>query len=362
VRFDTQFENAGDCLINRELVRLLVARGSVCLDFSACPKGFADQIIAGLPQEVSRKWIPWPFYFAMLGARLRGRRCYWFLMPGGISGQRRVGALSIWLRDLPLPITAALGVRICQVGASFGGLSGEQLATWRRRRRWLHRLCPRDSISADYLHAHGIHHDGCIPDLAFNLFAFNGRTIAPPPGKGMPPVGSLSFRTDLYPRQARDVANVLSDLYRCNGDGGMVWRPIVQVARDRAGMDTLQRQLQSQGMIVDPPVDLHGDVEACLRFYQGLSLVISNRLHVLLMAASQGGRILALTNGPGGAKLEGILRDLGLHGAIIHNGNDCSNHTGSNRICNHNHIGMRLDGAGQCRALHRAFDKLLEIA
>lgn len=348
VRFATQFENAGDCLINRELVRLLAERGGVWLDLGGCPQGFGDQILAALPPDSRRRWSRWPFYLAMLRARLRGRRCYWFLMPGGISGRRKDGALMGGLRDLPLPIAAAMGVRICQVGASFGGLSRGHLATWRWRRRWLHRICPRDSTSAAYLQAHGIRHDGCIPDLAFNLFTPSGATTAAVPERGEQAIGCLSFRTDLYPQQASDVAAAAMALLRRPGAATMAWRPIVQVARDRPAMQTLQRELQAQGLPVDPPVDLHADLEACLGFYRGLSLAISNRLHVLLMAASQGARILALTSGPGGAKLEGILRDLGLEGAIIVQEAGLL-------------PGMPVSGAEQCRQLHRAFDALLEI-
>jgi polysaccharide pyruvyl transferase WcaK-like protein len=353
IRFDTQFDNAGDCLINRELVRLLATRGSVCLDLSACPKLFADEILTGLPPDVCRRWSPWPFVLELLAARVRGRRCYWFLMPGGISGRPRAGAIGLWIRDQLLTITALLGVRICQVGASFGDLSAVHLAVWRRRRRWLYRLFPRDSISADYLRGHGIHSDGCIPDLAFNMFATPSASSRPAAGRGVARVGGLSFRTDQYSQQADDVADVLKSLSRCGGDSTMVWRPIIQVARDRHGMQRLQQHVQSEGLVVEQPVDRHDDVEACLRFYQGLSLVVSNRLHVLLMAASQGGRILALVGGPGGAKLEGILRDLGLEHAIIR--------SGWTPVGNELPAGGQLNGEEQRRTLHRAFDELLEI-
>lgn len=66
------------------------------------------------------------------------------------------------------------------------------------------------------------------------------------------------------------------------------------------------------------------------------------------MAASQGARILALTSGPGGTKLEGILRDLGLETAII--GQQAGLWPG-----------MPVTGTEQCRELNRAFDTLLEM-
>ena len=74
--------------------------------------------------------------------------------------------------------------------------------------------------------------------------------------------------------------------------------------------------------------------------------MVSNRLHVLLMAASQGARILAVTDGPGGAKLEGILGDLGLQAAA----------TTSARLAEGraDDLGVALDGTGQRARLRHA--------
>lgn len=351
VKLSTQFDNAGDCLINRELVRLLAERGNVCLDLSACPAFFADQIVGALPRATGIRVSRWPFYLHLVRERLRGSRCYWFLMPGGITGQPPPGRLAHWIRDLPLPIAAALGIRVCLIGASFASLSKQHLAIWRRRQSWLFRLSPRDTESARYLDAHGIRHAACIPDLAFNLFRdppFNSQ-----PQADRDSIGCLSFRTDQFERQAADISQISARICREIG-AETHWQTLVQVGRDRSGMEELTRQLRAAGIRIDAPVDCHQDVEACLAFYRHVSVVVSNRLHVLLMAASQGARIIALTAGPGAAKLDGILDDLGFTQAALLRDSQATADGGGKPSIGHSGAAMR-------RVLEQSLDELLDL-
>jgi polysaccharide pyruvyl transferase WcaK-like protein len=314
LQLSTQFENAGDCLINRELMRLVAEHSEICLETGHSPERFAQQVASAVPNERRRR-NRLPFYAEMLFARLRRRECYWFLMPGAVIRQKTNSfPLLARVHDLALMLAFWMGVRICKLGASFGDLTDEQLAIWRRRRRWLFLLSPRDSISQTYLESRGIRCDSWIPDLSFNIFGAE----ADPSGAAndQETVACLSFRIDQYDQQAADVTKLAEAVCR-NTPGNPRWRMVVQVARDRPGMEALHSRLQAMGVAVEPLVDVHTDVEACLDSYRGVSLVVSNRLHVLLMAASCGARVLALCQGPGGRKLEGLLRDLGLEAAIV---------------------------------------------
>lgn len=350
VQFSTQFENAGDCLINRELVRLLAVRADLCLDVSLCPPAFAEQVLQGLPQRERLRGGREPFLLRMLRARRSGRRCFLFLMPGAVTGARpATGVVPDRIRDLSMPIAWALGVRICKVGASFGGLSEDHLATWRRRRRWMFRICPRDTTSADYLRAHGVIPDPCIPDLAFNVFDGSPAAVRGPTPERR--AAGLSFRTDQDPRQATDVTAGVLELARRSGVE-VRWRPVVQVARDRPGMEALGARLRADGYAVEPVLDLHADVEACLAFYREVPVVVSNRLHAILMAASQGARVLPVADGPPGAKLSGVLRDLGL-------GQAATTGAGLAQCGALDDVAVQVDGTSMRERLHRAFDELL---
>ncbi|MFM8409421.1 MAG: hypothetical protein ACKOCT_04020, partial [Alphaproteobacteria bacterium] len=89
-----------------------------------------------------------------------------------------------------------------------------------------------------------------------------------------------------------------------------------------------------------------------LAFYREVSLVVSNRLHVLLAAASQGARILAVVDEPAGAKLEGVLRDLGLSSAVVSSADLERGVAGLDRA-------SPVDGTAMRERLRRAFDELL---
>lgn len=347
-RLATQFENAGDCLINRELVRLLSERGDLCLDVGRCPANFARQVASGKAGGRLHS-ATGGFYLQMLLARLRGRRCLWFLTPGAVSGECTAsGRLGRWIRDLPLLWASMLGVRIYQIGVSFGGMSADHLSVWRRRRKYLSVLSPRDTVSVEYLERGGLRCDGCVPDLAFNLFVGDGAS-----GKGPAEVqgtAGFSFRTDQYPEQAEDVAGLARAL--CHAAGPEVrWIPVVQVARDLPGMEIMRAKLHACGVSVAPVTECHHDLECCFRSYRGVSPVVSNRLHVLLMAASQGSRILAVTGGPTGSKIEGVFRDLGMSQALV-------DPRCVERIRAHDLAGYAVEGRAQRARLARAFDTL----
>lgn len=347
----TQFENAGDCVILRELIRLLSERGDVKIDLGrhGTPQRFVDQVSSAAPAHRLLRAVK-SISAPMLMARLRGRRCFWFLVPGHKTlGSRPVSPLSECLRDLPLLLASACGVRICQLGASFDGLSTSELKAWTRRRRRLFLLSPRDSASAKYLESHGIRCDPCIPDLAFNLFVH-----APPyhdRRAGPDRTVCISFRSDQYAGQEDDAVAVTRAVWR-SVSRDTRWTSVAQVARDVGAMESVLRRLQDSQVQVEPVLDLHADVESCLAFYRDVSLVVSNRLHVLLMAASQGARILAVAEGPGRAKLRGMLGDIGLEGAIL-------DMHALDRLGGGVQVGLHVAGGAQRARLHRALDAIL---
>jgi polysaccharide pyruvyl transferase WcaK-like protein len=347
----TQFENAGDCIVIRELIRLLSERGDVKIDLGrhGTPQRFVDQVSSAAPAHRLLRAVK-SISAPMLMARLRGRRCFWFLVPGHKTlGSRPVSPLSAWMRDLPLLLASAFGVRICQLGASFDGLSATQLKAWTRRRRRLFVLSPRDSISANYLESRGIRCDPCIPDLAFNLFVH----ASPHHDRRAGPDRAvcISFRTDQYAGQENDAMSVARAVWRATPCDTR-WTAVAQVARDACPMQAILRRLKESQLEIEPVLDLHDDVDACLAHYRESSLVVSNRLHVLLMAASQGARILAVAAGPGGAKLRGMLRDVGLEGAIL-------DMHALDRLGGGVQVGLHVEGSAQRARLHRALDAIL---
>lgn len=366
VKVTTQYENVGDCLINRELLRLLAERSDVYLDTKNCPVEFANQLHSVLEHSgQNHKILRGSFYASMLSARLTQRDCFWFLMPGGITGNGKTGSsIKTWATDLPLRINHALGVKICQVGASFGNMSQQHLNLWRQRRKFFSVFSPRDSLSAEYLTKHGILCDPCIPDLAFNIFQDSPSNHAdqalPSTINEQQQIGCFSFRTDQAPEQEAYVRSEMQNL--CERFGPHIrWKPIAQVRRDLPGMLSLCNHLLQSKFNVESVMDIHHDIEKCLAFYRTVNFVVSNRLHVLLMAASQGARILALTGAnsvdrSSGAKLKGLLKDLGLEHAILDQ--DIAN---LSNFSAHNNPGFVVPASQQRFRLLQAFDALFHV-
>lgn len=261
------------------------------------------------------------------------------MMPGAILGGKiSTRHIKFLVKDLFIFIAATMGVKICQIGASYSGLNSCQLSAWRRRRKWYFRISPRDSLSKAYL----------PPDFAFNIFAAGSNRLS---CEHPVQTSCLSFRTDQFKEQFEEVATVASLVCK-NAHHITKWSLMVQVARDLLGMQSVQSMLLQAGVRIEPVVDLHRDVDACLAHYREISLAVSNRLHVLLMAASQGAKILALTHHSCGAKLEGVLRDLGLQSAIV-------NIREFNRLGPSSKPGLWVDGTEKRRQLRRAFDELV---
>ncbi len=249
---------------------------------------------------------------------------------------------------MPFLLASLFGVRICQVGASFGDLSAEHLLRWKRRRRWLHVLSPRDSMSASYLTSRGVRCDPRIPDLAFGAFAYDWRpNLDVVEGRRLV---VFSLRTDQYEGQLEQLLAFLLKAFR-HAPPGTRWLPVVQVARDLPGMEKICAEMLREGFDVGRIEDRHGNVDDCLDVYRTVSIVVSNRLHALLIGASQGARLLAVVESQRGAKLAGTLIDLGLESAIVDP--RCSEQRDVLQLAAQLESGLAVR-----RELHDAFDNL----
>ena len=96
---NTQFENVGDALINREMIRLAALKSKVYVDFSRCPDGFSETSCGTSNHSFSK------VKFGFLGICLKlifkrcvREECYYFLSPGGYFGEvQGIGLISKWL-------------------------------------------------------------------------------------------------------------------------------------------------------------------------------------------------------------------------------------------------------------------------
>jgi len=321
----TQFENVGDALINREMITLAAQQTNIHVDVSRCPADFIktldlDQITSDKNHNVTQYHNSFILFFKMLFLRITGKNCYYFLSPGGYFGEiSGFGFFKKYINLLILLCFKMIGIRICHVGVSYERLGNKFANFLKKRSRYLFGHYVRDNLSYQYAQALGIHIDGEMPDLAFNLFKTNK------PDHDTHTLNKIcfSFRADQYDAQKDEIIRLVTHIIQ-NNNPDTEYRLIAQVKRDVEFMRTLQNKITA---LTGQQTKLHiayDNIISCLEFYEQSNLIISNRLHVLLMGGSRTDHILACVNHSHNMKIKGIMETLGLSNQMIHLEQDIS--------------------------------------
>ncbi|HEY0334202.1 MAG TPA: polysaccharide pyruvyl transferase family protein [Stenotrophomonas sp.] len=298
----TQYENLGDALINRELIRLLARQGRLVVDVSKAPSWFVDML--SLPDDVLRVRGTGRLLLRMVKERIAGHRIFYFFIPGGMRGEYTASRFARKLATLlPYYSLKMMGARFCQMGLSFESLGVRHKFFLRMRNRLMHAFYVRDTASSVLLAADGIDHSGLLPDLAFNLFESAARPV------GAIATACLSFRTDQHPSQLVDCYEFVRHCVRALPEQTR-YHLVVQVERDRVGMEALRARLREDHGIEAELRQETRDIEAMQVFYRSSDVVISNRLHVLLLGASVGARTVGYVDDTN-RKITGMFETMG---------------------------------------------------
>jgi polysaccharide pyruvyl transferase WcaK-like protein len=309
----TQFENVGDTLINRELIDLISKHSKLRLDSSRSPSRFVDDVVQGN----SSIGVTSSGYFRYLLSgcykKITSKNdVYFFLSPGGYFGELNFKEFAKQtLNNLVLFIMKILGVKIVLVGVSYERMGGRHLKIMRNRATFLHRHFPRDKKSNEYIRGLGVKTDGSMPDLAFNLpFLKN---------KESNKIKSIvfSFRADQFPKQeeaAREIVRLFNQLVPSDISFKFYW----QVERDELVMKSLYYYCLSDFPMRNPKL-LSGSqtVEQSREILINHGWVVSNRLHVLLIASSVGAVVTPCISKEFNNKVEGLFSDLGYGSSLL---------------------------------------------
>lgn len=318
----TQFENLGDAVISRELLKLLSHHGQVMVSTSGVPVEFQRKVAVQDHTQFPNRWRYVAALFkAVVCCWLSGgrSRVFYVLNPGGFSGGVRTKDIP---RQLALVAAYALlnmaGVRLMRLGASFGPFQGARVGLEKLKYRFIEQPTVRDSLSQQYAHSLGLDRVSFFPDLAFQL---GGMNALEPRRRGSCSAALneviVSFR---QPKRFRDPQEFVEALHTACAQPllqlkGVRYLFLSQVDFDRQWNQSLAHGLAVQG--IDARYVDGGDESTLLQHYRRADLVVSNRLHVLLFTLSQGTAVLAVTDGSGDAKISGILGDLGLGNAVV---------------------------------------------
>ncbi|QPM92548.1 polysaccharide pyruvyl transferase family protein [Pseudooceanicola algae] len=346
----TQFDNVGDALIIRELIRLASDRAMTEVYLERAPESFRRTLdIAGRPNvEVHDKGGFGALILNMLGARLRGIRCYYFLIPGGLNGDKSVKQFASGLVSLAvIALLALVGVRICQTGFSIERIGPRHARLLRWRSKVLYCVGIRDRISQAYAEDLGIRTTHLVTDLALNLFAENP-TVAPDPRGAI----GFSFRTDKDPA-IRDRLTGLAEEVCARTAPGTRFRCIAQVGRDLPYMSELAERLEKRHPGQVDLVDAHEDISAAIAAYEPCQALLSNRLHGLLLGLRAGASPVALVVEELDHKIRGVFESIGLGDHV------CDLASSSATDLDPLMTPLRFDGTAPAGRLKALFDELL---
>lgn len=314
INIQTQFENAGDALILRELIKLVSARVPTEVYHGAAPWSFVDQLdlTANTSTSTHADGALVKLVRDLLRARLGGWRCYLFLTPGAPNGERtRKQTATDLLRIGLLVFLRLVGVRICQVGVSFEHIGPRHARLLRWRSRLLFASAPREPIGYKYAKDLGVRVTGMMPDLAFNLFSV-------PSGRGPGPANALafSFRVDKDAGTRARVKQIVLDVVNASTPGEQLIF-VAQVGRDVHFMREVAEMADQARPGQVRFVDCHSDIEKAIATYSECRAVLSNRLHALLPALWGGAAPIALTVPELDPKISGVFTSIGLEGRVF---------------------------------------------
>ena len=291
----TQFENLGDALINSCLMGVSDPYGSLHVCTSSVPSYFIDAI--EFPEKTRIYSSKIFFYMHMLSDR---RKCkYLLLNPGGEGGElSKVSYVKKNIGLFKLFILKLFGIRLARVGVSYSNLGARYRKYLRRYSRLISLHVVRDSISVEELNVTGIRAVSIAPDLAFYREYNAERVAARCVGYSFRPYKEVD--ADVL---AKKLDSVLPEYSRSG---------FVQVTSDQEYMKYIEN-----ASIFASSTELLTSIEGALQSYSKCEFVISNRLHVLLLAGIAGAIPIAVVSGKENQKIIGVYEGMGLSRLLI---------------------------------------------
>ncbi|MEY8198628.1 MAG: polysaccharide pyruvyl transferase family protein [Colwellia sp.] len=299
-KIKTQFDNVGDALINRELIKLCASMGGVVVDISSCPSSFQNWLGLNKIKNVISIFSAFSFWCRIVIDLLKKNEVYFFINPGGYIGEiSRLKAYVRITKCLWLGFLRFCGVKICLVGVSYEKLGANNLLSIKARAKILYFHGVRDSISEVLCSTEGIKTHR-IEDLAFGC-------------DYIPKINTDNSSVLVSMRQDDDIDIIVNSLFT---NLNIEYQDIFlssQVKRDMATQEDIKNKLS-----VDvSDLGMVDGVDSALERYSNVKYVISNRLHVLLLAWFAGAIPIALIASNKNQKIRGIFSDLEMNENII---------------------------------------------
>ncbi len=317
----TQYENMGDLLINKSLLDLLRPYGTVIIDDLNKPKWFIDELRQQPDMVVSETWsnrIDNYFEGCLLKNRRQDDVFYQVFVPGDKSRKGFKKALSSLKHFYKLVKQKQMGCKSIRLGFSIGDFDAANLVTESLYSTAFHAYGIRDSLSMDKARKFRFSNTVFFPDLAW-AYKERNRSV-PNPFKETGKYIVLSFRANKVStiHQSSYLVTIMDKLKKLLSASLFEGIKIVisyQVKFDRDACIELRDALQDNLDVYF--LDRLLAIEEAISLYRGAESVISNRLHVLLLASISEGLAIPFVNAGDNKKIIGTYRDNDLSDIVI---------------------------------------------
>jgi polysaccharide pyruvyl transferase WcaK-like protein len=311
---NTQFENLGDGIIGSQLLKRLRNCGDVLVDDRPVPEWYVDILEIDKAESVRARGTGFKRLLILAALQrllhLHDGHVYLALKPGHVYGS---GSMFKELaRTGFFMFLFVLRVRIIRYGASIGPFSKcfEIFELIKSKMYWHYTV--RDGLSLKYCESIGLTNAIYCPDMAFSLDRGTG-------DKQRKYKFGLSFRSGTISDSDRTYTDLL-EMHLLNSrtmiQACSKLLFVSQVKRDDLYVASLRDKMDRSAPLICYQENKQSQMDI-LRSYDGVELVLSNRLHVLLFAASRGAIPIPLLDGAKHSKIVGIFQDENLADLIF---------------------------------------------
>ncbi|WP_237884453.1 polysaccharide pyruvyl transferase family protein [Pseudomonas sp. PGPR40] len=312
-----QIENTGDLLINKVALDLVRKYGEIIVNDNDTPRWFVDEITGGndtLASSSNSSLFASIFFEAIR----RRSETYLLLPPGDISRKGMKSSIGTIVKSSKLFILRLVGCKIIRLGFSIGPFDkanaiSESIQSFAYRVYGV-----RDSHSLKFGKDIRINNLIFFPDFSWyykpdtdrlGTFEHENHIV-------------LSFRSNANgikhdSSYLEKIKEILSRFLAENPSSSKV-TICYQVAYDREGCRDLYDELRKKNHHLQFEfIDKKLSLSECNEIYSKSSLVISNRLHVLMLAAINGAKIIALTKLGHNKKIANLFADNRIDACIV---------------------------------------------
>lgn len=303
---ETQYENLGDALIAKNLIKMLSVNNIVYLSTSKAPSNFIKIISSESSVRVNNrmKFLLLPFL-----KRIKGEKVVFYFKPGHLYGDAKNlgGKHKAFIKLTYTFLLFLIGVNIRKVGVSIGPFSKFYMFYERTISKMAESYGLRDDVSLKYAKDNNFYNVKRTLDLGY--FVDNNIDDK----KFVKDAIAFSFREDFTESKSDKFDYIIKSLELISKKFSIKkFKSVTQVQRDLDFNNKISSKLIELGYEVD---QVYYEIDAetydkVISEYSKSMCTVSNRLHSLILGLSVGAYPIAIGDSKVNFKVKHVLDDL----------------------------------------------------